>query len=96
MGWLVAARTGVLTLATTFWTILATWRKLDDSRKCVPFLDISIRKENRLEYTRKLHVTSCLSGRVYNGRSWIREQCVLIHWNDFGDSHAVRTRKPVS
>ncbi|GBN21466.1 hypothetical protein AVEN_27845-1 [Araneus ventricosus] len=30
----------------------------DDSRKCNPFLDISIRKENTLEYTRKLHVTS--------------------------------------
>ncbi|GBM37793.1 hypothetical protein AVEN_26794-1 [Araneus ventricosus] len=37
-----------------------------------------------------------LSGRVYKGRSWIREQCVLIHWNDFGVSSAVRARKAVS
>ncbi|GBM64577.1 hypothetical protein AVEN_56551-1 [Araneus ventricosus] len=49
-----AAVPGPLTLA----TILATWRQIDDSRKCNPFLDISIRKGNMREYTRKFLVTS--------------------------------------
>ncbi|GBN99444.1 hypothetical protein AVEN_89936-1 [Araneus ventricosus] len=34
------------------------WRHIDDSRKCKPFLDISIRKGNTLEYTRNLYVAS--------------------------------------
>ncbi|GBM94138.1 hypothetical protein AVEN_149545-1 [Araneus ventricosus] len=37
-----------------------------------------------------------LSGRVYKGRSWIREHCVLIDWNNFGVSSAARARKLVS
>ncbi|GBM32398.1 hypothetical protein AVEN_239789-1 [Araneus ventricosus] len=32
-----------MTLATNLATILATWRQIDYSRKCNPFLDISIR-----------------------------------------------------
>ncbi|GBN08021.1 hypothetical protein AVEN_8238-1 [Araneus ventricosus] len=32
-----------MTLATNLATILATWRQIDNSRKCNPFLDISIR-----------------------------------------------------
>ncbi|GBO12508.1 hypothetical protein AVEN_185975-1 [Araneus ventricosus] len=38
----------------------------------------------------------CLSGRIYKGRTWIREEKVLIHLNEFGVSSAVRVRKPVS
>ncbi|GBN44926.1 hypothetical protein AVEN_153742-1 [Araneus ventricosus] len=34
------------------------WRQIDDSGKCYPSLDISIRKENTLECTGKLHATS--------------------------------------
>ncbi|GBL80744.1 hypothetical protein AVEN_147533-1 [Araneus ventricosus] len=67
-------------LATNLATILATWRQIwlprrqiDDSRKCDPFLNISIRRENTLECTRKFHVTS---RRVYKGRVWIREESV--------------------
>ncbi|GBO03703.1 hypothetical protein AVEN_39836-1 [Araneus ventricosus] len=52
-------------------SFLATWRQIDDSRKCNPFLDISIRKGNTLEYTRKLHVTSRPVG-VYKDRVGIR------------------------
>ncbi|GBM40838.1 hypothetical protein AVEN_130289-1 [Araneus ventricosus] len=82
---------GPLTLATNSATIL---RQIDDSRKCYPFLDISFRKENTRDCTRKLHVSHSLSGRVYKGRSWIREY-VLIDWNDFGVSSTVRARKLV-
>ncbi|GBO42550.1 hypothetical protein AVEN_184524-1 [Araneus ventricosus] len=64
-----AAVPGSLTLASNLATILVTWRQIllpwrqiDDSRKYNPFLDISIRQgyeeRVRLEYTRKLHVTS--------------------------------------
>ncbi|GBM87848.1 hypothetical protein AVEN_116842-1 [Araneus ventricosus] len=70
-----------LTLA----TILATWRQIDDSRKCNPFLDISIRKGKTLEYTRKLHV------RVYKDCVWIKG---LINWERL--SSAVGARKLVS
>ncbi|GBN00679.1 hypothetical protein AVEN_207371-1 [Araneus ventricosus] len=37
-----------------------------------------------------------LSGRVYKVRSWIREECVLIDWNNFGVSSAAQARKLVS
>ncbi|GBM26372.1 Retrovirus-related Pol polyprotein from transposon 412 [Araneus ventricosus] len=56
---------GTLTLETiwaTWLQIWRPWRQIDDSRKCDPFLDISIRKGNALEYTRKLHVTPRLVG----------------------------------
>ncbi|GBM29022.1 hypothetical protein AVEN_66425-1 [Araneus ventricosus] len=46
------------------------------SRKCDPFLDISIRKENTLECTRKLHLTSRPSGIVHKTRTWTREGSV--------------------
>ncbi|GBN71668.1 hypothetical protein AVEN_268053-1 [Araneus ventricosus] len=57
-GVMATAVPGHLTLATILVTNLTTLRQIDDSRECNPFLDISIRKGNMLEYTRKLHVTS--------------------------------------
>ncbi|GBO45264.1 hypothetical protein AVEN_28281-1 [Araneus ventricosus] len=68
---------GILTLETTWRQIWRPLRQIDDSRKCDPFLDISIRKGNTLEYTRKLHVTSRPVGeRVYKDRAWNRGSSV--------------------
>ncbi|GBM20292.1 hypothetical protein AVEN_195855-1 [Araneus ventricosus] len=55
------------------------WRQIDDSRKCNPFLDISIRKKNMLEYTRKLHVTSRPVGETL---TCIQENVEKLHFAD--------------
>ncbi|GBM65542.1 hypothetical protein AVEN_83389-1 [Araneus ventricosus] len=57
-GILAAALSGPRPLRQTWQPSWRPWRQMDDSRKCDPFLDISIRKENTLESMRKLHVTS--------------------------------------
>ncbi|GBO27527.1 hypothetical protein AVEN_262540-1 [Araneus ventricosus] len=48
-----AAKSGSLTLAT--WRL---WRRNMGSQKCWNLLDISIRREDTLECTRRFHVTS--------------------------------------
>ncbi|GBO35731.1 hypothetical protein AVEN_148168-1 [Araneus ventricosus] len=55
------------TILATWREIWRPWRQIDDSRKCSPFLDISIRKGNTLEYMRKLHVTSRPVGESIKG-----------------------------
>ncbi|GBN82815.1 hypothetical protein AVEN_202355-1 [Araneus ventricosus] len=60
-------------------TILTTWRpwrQIDDSRKCDPSLDISIRKENTFECKRNPMLRHGQSGRVYKSHTWIREVTV--------------------
>ncbi|GBM51947.1 hypothetical protein AVEN_91252-1 [Araneus ventricosus] len=52
-------------------------------------------KENTLECTRKLHVTSWPVGESIRATLG-SESGVLIHRNDFGVSSAERARKPVS
>ncbi|GBN12731.1 hypothetical protein AVEN_174004-1 [Araneus ventricosus] len=53
-----AATSGSLTLATNLATILATWRRNIGSQRCWNLLDISIRRKDTLECTRRFHVTS--------------------------------------
>ncbi|GBL95975.1 hypothetical protein AVEN_56677-1 [Araneus ventricosus] len=74
-----------------FWR---SWRQIDDSRKCDPILDISIRKENTFECIRLFHVTSRHAGGDYI-RATLGSERVVIDWNDFGISSAVRARKPL-
>ncbi|GBM54515.1 hypothetical protein AVEN_198035-1 [Araneus ventricosus] len=74
-------------LATNSATILATWRQIwrlwprnMGSQRCWNLLDISIRREDTLDYARRFHVTSLpAAGDLYKESAWSTE-CVLIHW----------------